>query len=483
MKNINNQSLLRGAGLIGGEWIEAENSQKIAVDNPATQEILATVPDMGAIETRQAIEAAAAAFADWRQTDSKKRSAILRQWYQLIIENAEDLARLMTLEQGKPLTESRGEVLYGASFVEWFAEEAKRCGGDIVPSTRANTQIRVTREAAGVAALITPWNFPIAMITRKAAPALAAGCSVIIKPAQQTPLSAIALVSLAQQAGAPDGVINLVTGNAKIIGKELCENELVRVLSFTGSTEIGRLLSAQCAPTVKKMALELGGNAPFIVFDDADLPRAAQQAMISKFRNAGQTCVCANRIYVQRGIHDEFVALLKEKIAALKVGDGLDEGVTIGPLIDTAGGDKAVQHVQDCLDKGASLLAGGGRHEMGGNFFTPTLLDNVSDDSLPCCEETFAPVAPIFVFDSEEEVIRRANQSIYGLAAYFCTIDLGRAMRVSSQLEAGIVGLNEGIISTEVAPFGGVKQSGVGREGGAYGMDEYTEIKYTLLGY
>ena len=484
MNNVKNQSLLRAAGYINGEWTTADAGKTFAVRCPANNQIIAEVADLGVAETRRAIVAAAAAFVPWRDKTAKERAAVLLAWEQLVLDNAEDLARLMTLEQGKPLTESRGEVQYGASFLRWFAEEGKRGGGDIMPSVRNNTQIRITREAAGVAALITPWNFPIAMITRKAAPALASGCTAIIKPAKQTPLCAIALVALAAQAGVPPGVLNLIVGtDAAAIGGELCAAEEVRVLSFTGSTEVGRLLAAACAPTVKKLALELGGNAPFIVFDDADLPRAAAQAMICKFRNAGQTCVCANRIYVQRGVHKQFVGLLLEKIAALKIGDGLEDKVDIGPLIDDAATTKALRHVTDCTAKGGAVLIGGGQHSLGGNFFAPTLIDNVGDNCLPCAEETFAPIAPIFVFDSEEEVIRRANDSIYGLAAYFCTRDLARAMRVSARLEAGIVGVNEGIISNEVAPFGGVKQSGAGREGGIYGMDEYTEIKYTLLGY
>ncbi|MGU9951742.1 MAG: NAD-dependent succinate-semialdehyde dehydrogenase, partial [Gammaproteobacteria bacterium WSBS_2016_MAG_OTU1] len=414
MKNIQNTELLRAAGLIGGEWTNADNGDSFAVDNPATGETIAHMPSMGVAETKRAIDAASAAWHPWRAKSGKERADYLLRWYALILQNSEDLARLMTLEQGKPLAESRGEVAYGASFVQWFAEEAKRNGGDIVPSVRPNTQVRVTRESAGVAALITPWNFPIAMITRKAAPALAAGCTAIIKPAKQTPLSAVALLALAQEAGIPAGVLNLVCGNAGAIGGELCTNSAVRVLSFTGSTEVGRLLAAQCAPTVKKLALELGGNAPFIVFADADLPRAVQQAMICKFRNAGQTCVCANRIYVQEEVREEFTALLKAEIESLKVGDGLQEGITIGPLIDEAAAAKAEEHVKDCVNKGAKVIVGGGRHELGGRFFAPTLLENVGDDSLPCSEETFGPVAPIFSFKTEEEVVRRANDSIYG---------------------------------------------------------------------
>ena len=478
---INNKQLIKSAGFIGGEWAAADNGDILKVVNPVNDNTIADVPHMGAAETRRAIAAAAQAGPAWRRKTGKERAAILMAWYHLLLQNSEDLARLMTLEQGKPLAESRGEVQYGASFIQWFAEEAKRSGGEIIPAPRANTQVRVTREPAGVAAMITPWNFPIAMITRKAAPALAAGCTAVIKPASQTPLCAIALMVLAQEAGVPAGVLNLVLGGGGAIGGEVCANAAVRVLSFTGSTEVGRLLAKQCAPTIKKLALELGGNAPFIVFDDADLPRAAEQAMASKFRNAGQTCVCANRIYVQDGAYDEFMALFKQRILALSTGDGLQDGTTIGPLIDRAGVDKAVQHVADCVSKGATVECGG--HDLGGNFFEPTLLSEVSDDSLPCCEETFAPVAPVFRFSDEDEVIRRANETIYGLSAYLCSRDLGRVMRVSEALEAGIVGVNEGIISSEVAPFGGVKQSGIGREGGTHGIDEYTEVKYTLLGF
>ena len=483
MKNIKNLKLLRREGLVGGEWRGADGGGRFGVDNPASGETIADMPDMGAAETRLAVDAAAEAFPQWRDKTGKERAEVLFRWHQLILDNSEDLARLMTLEQGKPLAEARGEVAYGASFVQWFAEEAKRCGGDIVPAVRPNTQIRTTREAVGVAALITPWNFPVAMITRKAAPALAAGCAVVVKPAKQTPLCAVAIAELAMQAGVPPGAFNLVCGNAQSIGGELCANPKVRALSFTGSTEVGRLLAAQCAPTVKKVSLELGGNAPFIVFDDADLPRAVRQLMVCKFRNAGQTCVCANRVYVQKNVRKEFVSLLKTAVDALQVADGLQDGADIGPLIDDSAAERAERHVQSCMDGGAKTLAGGGRHSLGGRFFAPTLLDGAEDGCLPCDEETFAPVAPVFVFDSEEEAVRRANDSIYGLSAYFCTRDLGRAMRVSAALEAGIVGVNEGIISSEVAPFGGVKQSGIGREGGAQGMDEYTEIKYTLLGY
>lgn len=482
MKHVKNKSLLQHAGVIGGEWSGGNGT--FAVDNPATGDALGQVADMGAEQARRAIDAASEAWPAWRRKTTAERATVLLEWHRLILQNAEDLAAIMTLEQGKPLAESRGEVQYGASFVRWFAEEARRDGGEIIPSPRPSSQMRVTREAAGVAALITPWNFPIAMITRKAAPALAAGCTAVVKPAEQTPMCGIALAALAQEAGVPPGVFNLVVGaDAAAIGKELCDNEQVRVLSFTGSTEVGRLLAAQCAPTVKKLSLELGGNAPFIVFDDADLPRAADQLMLSKFRNAGQTCVCANRIYVQKGVYKEFSDLLRARIEGLKVGGGMEDGVTIGPLIDDDAVGKANRHVEDCAQKGARVSTGGGVHEAGARFFQPTLLEDVPDGALPCREETFAPVAPLFSFETEEEAVRRANDSIHGLAAYFCTRDLGRAMRVSEQLEAGIVGVNEGIISAEVAPFGGVKQSGIGREGGRHGLEEYTEIKYTLFGY
>ena len=481
MDKIQNRSLLRGAGYLGGEWTGADGGGTFAVDNPATGEEIAQVPNMGEAETWHAVSAAAEAFVSWRSKTAGERASVLLAWYELILKNEDDLARLMTLEQGKPLAESRGEVRYGASFVRWFAEECRRAGGEIVPAVRAKTQIRVTREPVGVAAMITPWNFPIAMITRKVAAALAAGCTAIVKPAEQTPLCAIALAALAEEAGMPCGVFNVLIGDARMIGKELCNNPTVRVLSFTGSTEVGRLLAEACAPGIKKLSLELGGNAPFIVFDDADLDRAVAQAMVCKFRNAGQTCVCANRIYVQKGVREKFIELFAKKISALKVGDGLSEGTDIGPLIDDAAAEKAERHFQDCKSRGAKIVVAGGLQQ--GRFFAPALLDDVPDGSLPCEEETFAPVAPVFVFDSEEEVVRRANDSIYGLSAYVCTQDLGRAMRVSEALEAGIVGVNEGIISSEAAPFGGVKQSGIGREGGTHGMDEYTEIKYTLFGY
>ncbi len=481
--SIKNERLLPGAGFVGGEWRGADSGGTVAVVNPANGESVGKTPMMGDAETRRAIDAAAAALSGWRAQTGKERAAVLREWHRLILENAEDLARIMTAEQGKPLAEARGEIAYGASFVEWFAEEAKRCGGEIVPGVRRNTQIRVTREAAGVAAMITPWNFPVAMITRKAAPALAAGCTAVVKPALLTPLCALALAALAEDAKIPPGVFNVVTGDSAKIGGEMCANPAVRVLSFTGSTEVGKKLAAACAPTVKKLALELGGNAPFIVFPDADLDLAAQQAMLCKFRNSGQTCVCANRFYAHESVRDSFVEKLAREMRSLKVGDGFGEGVNQGPLINKEAVEKVRAHIADATGKGAKVVVGGEAHELGGCFFQPTLLCGMRDDMLATREEVFGPVAPVYDFQSEEEVVARVNDTPYGLAAYFCTEDLGRAMRVSASLEAGIVGVNEGIISCEVAPFGGVKESGIGREGAREGMDEYTEIKYTLIGY
>lgn len=481
---VKNASLLPAAALVGGRWQQADSGKTMEVVNPANGKVIAEVPRMAKAETKRAITQAAEALPEWKAATAKARAALLGKWYQLLIDNAEDLARIMTAEQGKPMAESRGETLYGASFVQWFAEEAKRCGGAIIPAVKANTQIRITREAAGVCALITPWNFPLAMITRKAAPALAAGCTAVIKPASMTPLSAIAVCALAKQAGIPPGVINVLTGNAADIGGEMCANPLVRVLSFTGSTETGKILAAACAPTVKKLALELGGNAPFIVFDDADLPMAVKQAMLCKFRNSGQTCVCANRFYVQEGVYDKFINLFAEQIQTLKPGDGFADDTTQGPLINADAVDKVRRHLSDAVAKGAVVVCGGEAiQEGGGNFFQPTLVKDMKDDMAASCEETFGPVAPVFSFKDEAEVIRRANNTPYGLAAYFCTTDLARMMRVADALESGIVGVNEGIISSEVAPFGGVKESGIGREGGQMGMDEYTEIKYTLIGY
>lgn len=473
--------ILNFAALIDGKWQQGEKGTAIAVTNPSDGAVLGEVPKMGEKEASAAVAAAAAALPAWRRKTGKVRGAILHSWHEHMLANSEELAHIMTAEQGKPLAEARGEVAYGAAFLQWFAEEAKRGGGEIIPPFKDNVQVRVTREPAGVAAMITPWNFPIAMITRKLGPALACGCTAVVKPANLTPLSALAVAELGRQAGVPDGVVNILTGDSAAIGDAWCADDRVRVLSFTGSTEVGARLAAQCAPTVKKLALELGGNAPFIVFEDADLPLAARQALLSKFRNAGQTCVCANRFYVQDSVHDEFVALFREEIAALKVGDGFADGVTIGPLINAAAVEKAAAHVADAVKKGAAVAIGG--EAAGGNFFQPTLLTGMADDMLPSCEETFAPIAPVYRFGSEAEAVARANATPHGLAAYFCSRDLGRVMRVSEALEAGIVGVNEGIISSEVAPFGGVKQSGLGREGAHQGMEEYSEIKYTLLGY
>ena len=483
LDSLQNKSLLRAAALVDGEWIGADSGADFAVENPATGAEIARAPRMGASETRRAIAAAAAAFPAWRKKTAKERAAVLLEWHRLALQNADDLARIMTAEQGKPLAESRGEVAYGASFLQWFAEEARRDGGEVVPAFKPNSRVLVTREPAGVAAMITPWNFPIAMITRKVGPALAAGCPAVVKPASATPLSALAMAVLAEQAGVPSGVLSVVTGGARDIGDEMCANPEVRVLSFTGSTEIGKKLVAQCAPTLKKTALELGGNAPFIVFDDADPALAARQALACKFRNSGQTCVCANRFYAQESIHDEFVELLKAEVAGLKVADGFAEGASQGPLIDAAAVEKTEQHIADAVGKGAKIVLGGKRHSLGGNFFQPTILTGMTDDSLPTCEETFGPVAPVFKFKTEAEAVARANSTRHGLASYFCARDLGRVMRVSEALEAGMVGVNEGIISSEAIPFGGVKESGIGREGGGYGLEEYTEVKYTLVGF
>jgi succinate-semialdehyde dehydrogenase/glutarate-semialdehyde dehydrogenase len=443
--------------------------------------VIGTVPKMGAEETREAIAAADAAWPAWRSKLAKERSAILRRWFDLMIENIDDLAVLMTSEQGKPLAESRTEVIYGASFIEWFAEEAKRAYGDTIPQHQADKRIVTIKQPIGVCAAITPWNFPNAMITRKAGPAFAAGCPMVLKPASQTPFSALALAVLAERAGIPKGVFSVITGSAGAIGGEMCANPTVRKLTFTGSTEIGRVLMEQCAPTIKKLSLELGGNAPFIVFDDADLDAAAEGALASKYRNTGQTCVCANRILVQEGVYDAFAQKLREKVEKLKVGNGLGD-VTQGPLIDQAGLEKVEEHVADALAKGAKLLTGGRRHALGGTFYEPTILTDVTTDMKVTTEETFGPVAPLFKFRTEEEAIRLANATEFGLAAYFYSRDVGRCFRVGEALESGMVGINAGIISNEIAPFGGVKQSGLGREGSKYGLDEFMEIKYLLFG-
>ena len=478
---LKDPELFRQANYIGGKWVQADSGKTIVVRNPATGEPVGEVPAMSAAETRRAIEAAHAAFPAWRAMLAKERSAILRRLFDLMIENTDDLAAIMTAEQGKPLAESKGEIAYAASFIEWFAEEGKRIYGDTIPQNAKGRRIIVTKEPIGVFAAITPWNFPAAMITRKAGPALAAGCTMVLKPAQQTPLSALALAVLAEEAGVPPGVFHVITGSSREIGAALCESDVVRKLSFTGSTEVGRTLMEQCAPTIKKLSLELGGNAPFIVFDDADLDRAVDGILASKYRNAGQTCVCANRIYVQAGVYEEIARRLVEKVQAMKVGDGFADGVTQGPLIDANAVEKVQEHIADATAHGAKVIAGGKPHALGGTFFEPTVVRDVTQSMRFATEETFGPVAPLFRFETEEEVIRMANNTIFGLAAYFYTRDYARIWRVSEGLEYGIVGINTGIISNEVGPFGGVKQSGLGREGSKYGIEEYLEIKYLCV--
>lgn len=479
---LNDPKLFRQQCYIDGAWVDADGGGAIPVENPANGEKLGTVPNMGAAETRRAIEAADRALPAWRAKTAKERAVILRKWFNLMMENQEDLAQLMTAEQGKPLAESRGEIAYAASFIEWFAEEGKRIYGDTIPPHGADKRIVVLKQPIGVCGAITPWNFPAAMITRKAGPALASGCTMVLKPATQTPYSALALCELAERAGVPKGVFSCVTGSAKEIGGELTSNPIVRKLTFTGSTEIGKLLMQQCAGTVKKMSLELGGNAPFIVFDDADLDMAVKGAIASKYRNAGQTCVCANRILVQDGVYDAFAKKLAETVATMKVGSGVEQGTVIGPLIDMKAIDKVEHHIADAVKKGAKVVVGGKRHALGGSFFEPTVLANVTTDMVVTREETFGPVAPLFRFKSEAEAIKMANDTEFGLAAYFYSRDIGRIWRVAEELEYGIVGINEGIISTEVAPFGGVKESGIGREGSKYGMEEFLEVKYLCLG-
>ena len=479
---LGDPALFRRQCYVNGEWIDAANGATLDVDNPATGEIIGTVPALGTGETRSAIEAADAAWAAWRSRPAKERANLMRRWFELMMEHQEDLAVLMTSEQGKPLAESRGEIAYAASFVEWFAEEGKRVYGDVINHPLPGRRIVVLKQPIGVVASITPWNFPAAMITRKCAPALAAGCPVVIRPASQTPFSALALADLAHRAGIPAGVINVITGPSGPMGAELTSNPTVRKLSFTGSTQVGKLLMSQCASTVKKVSLELGGNAPFIVFDDADLDAAVAGAMASKYRNAGQTCVCANRILVQDGIYDAFAAKMAEAVGALKVGNGLEDGTQQGPLIDMRAIEKVEEHIADATSKGANVAAGGERHALGGSFFQPTLLTGVTTAMAVAREETFGPVAPLFRFSTEDEAIRMANDTEFGLAAYFYSRDIGRIWRVSEGLEYGIVGVNEGIISNEVAPFGGVKESGIGREGSKYGMDDFVEIKYLCMG-
>ncbi|AZV95004.1 NADP-dependent succinate-semialdehyde dehydrogenase [Kerstersia gyiorum] len=479
---LNDASLLRTQAYINGQWVNADSGKTFPVTNPADLSQIASVPSLGEAETDRAIQAAEQALPAWRAMTAKQRSALLRRWFELMMENQEDLARLLSLEQGKPLAESRGEIAYGASFIEWFAEEAKRIYGDIIPQDRSGRRLLVVKQPIGVVAAITPWNFPNAMITRKAGPALAAGCTVVIKPASETPLSALALAELAERAGIPAGVVNVVTGDARAIGGALTRSPVVRKLSFTGSTGIGKLLMAQSADTMKKVSMELGGNAPFIVFDDADLDAAIQGVLASKFRNSGQTCVCTNRVLVQDGIYDTFAAKLAEAVNALKVAPAQEPGAEQGPLINAKAVAKVEEHIADAIGKGARVLAGGKPHALGGTFFEPTVLGDVTPEMLVARDETFGPLAPIFRFSTEADAIRMANDTEFGLASYLFTRDLGRAWRVSEALEYGMVGVNEGIISTEIAPFGGIKESGMGREGSKYGIEDYLELKYVCMG-
>ncbi len=482
MLQLKDTRLLRNQCYVNGRWESAGDGAAFPVRNPADGGELGTVPSLGAAETRRAIESAHAAWPAWRAMTARERSAILRRWFDLMMQHLEDLALIMTSEQGKPLAEARGEIAYAASFLEWFAEEGRRVYGDIIPPHQSDKRIVVLKEPVGVCAAITPWNFPSAMITRKTGPALAAGCTVVVKPAEQTPFSALALAELAHRAGVPPGVFSVITGKPEAIGGELTANPLVRKLTFTGSTEVGRLLMRQCADTVKKVSLELGGNAPFIVFDDADLDAAVEGAMLSKYRNTGQTCVCANRILVQDKVYDAFAARLREKVLTLKVGRGVESGVTQGPLIDDQALAKVEAHIADAVAKGAKVAVGGRRHALGGTFFEPTILTDVTPAMRVAREETFGPVAPLFRFKSEDDAVRMANDTEFGLAAYFYSRDIGRVWRVSEALEYGIVGVNAGIISNEIAPFGGMKQSGIGREGSKYGIEEFLEIKYVCVG-
>jgi succinate-semialdehyde dehydrogenase/glutarate-semialdehyde dehydrogenase len=479
---LKDTALFRQACYVDGQWITAQNGASITVDNPATGDAIGTVPKLGVDETRAAVAAADRARPGWRAKTAKERAIALRRWNDLMVEHQDDLARLMTIEQGKPLTESRGEVMYAASFLEWFGEEAKRVYGDTIPGHQSDKRIVVIKQPIGVVACITPWNFPLAMITRKAGPAIASGCTVVLKPASQTPFSALALAELSERAGIPAGVFNVVTGGASEIGGELTANPIVRKLSFTGSTAVGKLLMQQSAATVKKVSLELGGNAPFIVFDDADLDAAVEGAMASKYRNTGQTCVCVNRIYVQDGVYDAFAAKLAGAVSRLKPGNGLDPDTTQGPLIDDKAVAKVEEHIADATGKGARVVVGGHRHALGGRFFEPTVLSGVTSSMLVAREETFGPVAPLFRFGTDDEAIAAANSTEFGLAAYFYARDVGRVWRVAEALESGMVGINTGLISTEVAPFGGVKESGLGREGSKYGIEEFLEVKYLCLG-
>jgi succinate-semialdehyde dehydrogenase/glutarate-semialdehyde dehydrogenase len=480
---LQDSALLKTDAYINGEWCGAADSARFDVTNPATGAVIANLPDMGVTEAREAIEAADAAWPAWREKTGKERAGILRKLYFLMMENQEDLAQLITAEGGKPLAESRGEVAYGAAFIEWFGEEAKRTYGDLIPATFTDRRIVADKQPIGVCAAITPWNFPIAMVTRKVGPALAAGCPIVLKPAHETPLSALALAELAARAGVPPGVFSVITSSSgRTVGGELTSNPIVRKLTFTGSTATGKVLMRQCADTIKKLSLELGGNAPFIVFDDADVDKAVAGAIASKYRNSGQTCVCVNRFLVQDGVYDEFAAKLTAAVEAMQVGNGVDDGVVQGPLINEAGVTKVQEHVDDAVNKGASVSAGGKRHALGGNFFEPTVLTDVTPDMKVAREETFGPISPLFRFKTEEEAIAMSNDTEFGLAAYFYTRDSARTWRVSQALEYGIVGVNEGIISTEVAPFGGVKESGLGREGSKYGIEDYLEIKYICMG-
>jgi len=478
---IQNFKLFRDKCYINGEWVEANSKDTISVNNPATLKEIGTVPKCGKEETKNAIDAANSAWPQWKSTSARERSNILRKWFDLIISNKEELAQIMTIEQGKPINESRGEIVYGASFIEWFAEEAKRVYGDTIPDPLTDRRIVVLKQPVGVVASITPWNFPNAMITRKCAPALAVGCPVVIKPASQTPYSALALAALAEEAGFPKGTLNVITGKASEIGDELATNPIVRKLSFTGSTEIGKVLMAKCAGTVKKVSMELGGHAPFIVFDDANIDDAVAGAMQSKFRNTGQTCVCANRVYVQEKVYDEFCKKFVEAVSKMKVGDGLEEDVTSGPLIDENSLNKVEEHVQDAVQMGAKVAIGGSKHSLGMNFYQPTILTDVTPQAKITFEETFGPVAPVYKFKDENEVIELANNSPYGLASYFYSRDIGRVWRVAEALEYGMVGVNTGLTSKAEAPFGGIKESGLGREGSKYGIDDFIEIKYVNM--
>lgn len=478
MLNLKDPNLLKQQAYLNGQWCDADNGETIQVTNPANGVVLGTVPNMGAEEARRAINGANAAFKAWRSLLAKERSAILKKWFELMLTNSDDLAAIMTAEQGKSLTESKGEIAYAASFLEWFAEEGKRIYGETIPTPTHGRRLMVTKDPIGVCAAITPWNFPSAMITRKAGPALAAGCPMVLKPAAQTPFSALALAELAHRAGVPSGIFSVVTGKASAIGGEMTSNPIVRKLTFTGSTQIGQLLMRQSADTVKKLSLELGGNAPFIVFDDADLDAAVEGAMASKFRNSGQTCVCANRIYVQDKVYDAFVEKLRVAVQKLHIGDGSVAGVNQGPLIDQNAIDKVEEHIADAVGKGATIILGGKRHALGHTFFEPTILSGVTQAMKVAREETFGPLAPVFRFQSDDEVIAMANDTEFGLASYFYSRDIGRIYKVAEQLEYGMVGINTGIISNEVAPFGGIKQSGLGREGSRYGMDDYLTVKY-----